>query len=91
MNTRKFKFKNGDKVREKVTGFEGTITGTAFYMTGCNTYLLTAKAVALDKEPVALWYDEGRLEFIEKHIDPEDVKAEEKGSDMLPGIGKKGH
>jgi hypothetical protein len=32
------KFKNGDKVRDKISGLEGTITCVATYMNGCIRY-----------------------------------------------------
>ena len=64
MITKTFEFSNGDVVREKITGFTGTITGTAFYLTGCNSYLVTAKPKDEFSEPNAIWYDEGRLELI---------------------------
>lgn len=87
---KKFKFKNGDKVTEKVTGFTGVITGTCFYLTGCNQYLITAESKE-NKEPIAIWYDEGRLEFLDNAITEEDVKAEENGCGILPSQGKKGN
>ena len=91
MITKQFKFSNGDEVVEKITGFKGTITGTAFYLTGCNTYLITAKAESEGKEPTALWYDEGRIELLKKEVfDLEDVEAYENGCDILPNIGLRG-
>lgn len=91
MTTKEFKFSNGDEVTEKVTGFKGTITGTAFYLTGCNTYLVTAKPKDEFSEPTALWYDEGRLELIKKEVfTSEDVKAVDNGCDLLPNVGMRG-
>jgi len=91
MTTKEFKFSNGDEVAEKVTGFKGTITGTAFYLTGCNTYLVTAKPKDEFSEPTALWYDEGRLELINKKVfTSEDVKAVDNGCDLLPNVGMRG-
>lgn len=87
---KEFEFKNGDEVKEKVTGFKGVITGTAFYLTGCNQYLVTAKPKDEFSEPVALWYDEGRLEFLENKVKPEAVKGKEKGSDKIPNVGRIG-
>lgn len=40
----KFKFKHGQTVKEKITGFQGVITGVVSYITGCNQYLVVAKA-----------------------------------------------
>jgi len=90
MVTKEFKFENGDAVLEKITGFTGTITGTCFYLTGCNQYLVTAKAQN-HKEPISLWYDEGRLELVKSQsTTEEDIKAVGNGCDILPTIGKRG-
>ena len=90
MITREFKFKNGDEVREKVSGFKGVITGTCFYLTGCNQYLISAESKE-NKEPVALWYDEGRIELVENEkIKEKDVEADENGCDLPPLVGKRG-
>ena len=88
MVTKNFKFENGDEVKEKITGFQGIITGTCFYITGCNQYLVTAQSDG--KEAVNLWYDEGRLEFIKKAFKDEDVRAENNGCDTVPTIGVRG-
>ena len=92
MTTKEFKFTNGDKVKEKISGFEGIITGTAFYLTGCNQYVITAKPKDSHSEPQSIWYDEGRLELIlpSKWKD-EDVKAKDNGCDITPSSGKKGY
>lgn len=90
MVTKEFKFKNGDEVIEKITGFKGTITGTCFYLTGCSQYLITAKCEKEGKEPVALWYDEGRLEYLQTAVTEEDVKGIDNGCDIPPLIGMRG-
>ena len=91
MTTREFKFSNGDVVFEKITGFKGTITGTCYYLTGCNQYLVTAQSKD-GAEPVAIWYDEGRLTLVEKEkFNPNDVSGKENGCDILPTFGKRGH
>lgn len=87
--TKEFKFENGDEVSEKVTGFKGIITGTCFYLTGCNQYLVTAKSDQ-GKEPVALWYDEGRLYLISKPFKEKDVEAKDNGCDIAPPVGMRG-
>ena len=89
--TKEFNFKNGDEFIEKVTGFKGVITGTAFYLTGCTQHLITAKCERQDKEPIALWYDEGRLEFVKESFTEKDVKGSDNGCDILPNIGIKGN
>jgi hypothetical protein len=50
----------GAKARDVVTGFTGTITGVARYLTGCDQYVLTAP-VGADGEVKAHWYDDNRL------------------------------
>lgn len=88
MISREFEFGNGDVVRDKITKLKGTITGTAFYITGCNQYLLTAKAKDDYTEPIQKWVDEGRLDLIEKaKVKEEDVKADEgEGADLQAPI-----
>lgn len=89
--TREFAFTCGDKVREKITGFAGTITGVAFYITGCNSYLVAAKPKDEFSEPVSLYFDEGRLELVEdKVVVAEDVRAGKNGNDKLPPGGRRG-
>lgn len=91
MYTREFNFENGDQVKEKITGYEGIVTGTCFYITGCNQYLVTGKATKDQAEPPALWYDEGRLELIaSKVVSIESVTTEDPGCDKAPPMGKRG-
>lgn len=91
MTTKNFEFSNGDEVVEKITGFKGVITGTCFYLTGCNQYLITAKAEKEGKEPIALWYDEGRIELVNKEVfEADDVSSSDNGCDLLPNVGMRG-
>jgi hypothetical protein len=89
---KEFEFENGQEVVEKVTGFQGTITGTCYYLTGCNQYLVTAKAKDMTKEPVAMWYDEGRLTLVKDNLTEKDVatKSGSRGCDRVPNYGKRG-
>ena len=91
MITKTFKFENGDSVMETITGFKGTITGTCFYLTGCNQYLVTARAKNEYTGAKALWYDESRLKFIDKLICPHDMDGDEKGCDIVPNEGMRGY
>lgn len=91
MHTKTFLFSNGDEVKEKITGFTGVITGTAFYLTGCNSYLIVAKPKDEFSEPTSLWYDEGRLDLVSKKFTEDDVKAVDNGCDILPAQGRKGN
>lgn len=91
MITKEFEFKNGDQVVEKISGFKGVITGTAFYLTGCNQYCVTAKAKNERTEPQNLWFDEGRLELVKKkRVKKEKVQGRENGCDVPAPFGKRG-
>ena len=91
MYKREFRFQNGDEVKEKITGFSGIVTGTCFYLTGCNQYLVTCKPKDEFSEPKAIWYDEGRLELITaSKFKQEDVSSDELGCDIPPLQGKRG-
>ena len=57
--------KFGDKVRDKVTGFEGIVTGRVSYMTGCDQYAVTHEATAEGKTPCQ-WIDVACLEVIQE-------------------------
>ena len=55
-----FQLDLGVKVRDKITDFEGVITGRAEYITGCRQYCVSPKAK--DNEFTgAQWLDEDRL------------------------------
>lgn len=86
-----YKFSNGDFVEELVTGIKGTITGSCHYLTGCNQYLVVGKQTDPSREPLANWYDEGRIKLIQANkILAEDVSSDENGCDICPPFGKRG-
>jgi hypothetical protein len=91
MTTKTFQFSNGDEVVETITGFKGTITGSVYYLTGCNQYLVVSKSKDEFSEGKALWYDEGRLKLVKSEaFKPADVQGEDNGCDLLPSIGMRG-
>jgi hypothetical protein len=91
MTTKTFKFCNGDEVIESITGFRGTITGTCYYITGCNQYAVTSKAKDEFSEGKVLWYDEGRLSLVKSEsFKASSVQGEANGCDTLPPIGMRG-
>ena len=55
-----FKLELGAKAKDHVTGFSGTITGRAEYLTGCRQYCIAAKAEG-NKCGQSEWFDEDRL------------------------------
>ncbi len=52
----------GVRARDKITGFEGVVTGIARYLTGCSQAVLTPKIGVDGSIRAAEWFDEGRLE-----------------------------
>ncbi len=80
------KLKLGQEAKDKITGFQGIITGYAEYLTGCNQYVLQPKCEKTGTYPDAQWFDEGRLILISDSLTKEDVKADENGSDYIAPI-----
>lgn len=64
--------------RDKVTHFEGIITGRAQYLTGCDQYTLVPQ-VKDGKLESAQWFDEGRIEIIGAGISASDVAGPKPG------------
>lgn len=59
------KFTLGQTAKDKVTGFQGVMTGFCRYLTGCDQYLLAPKVDVDGKHVDAKWYDVNRLELVE--------------------------
>lgn len=78
-----FKHKMGDRAKDKISGYEGVITGRCEHITGCNTYGLHA---GLDKEGKVrdlVWFDEDRLEVVaEKQVPPSAVAGKKNGGPL---------
>lgn len=54
----------GKTATDKLTGFTGTVSGGAQYITGCDQYLVQPKCSEdSSKLPESTWFDENRLEF----------------------------
>jgi len=51
----------GDTVRDRITGFEGVVTGRVEYITGCNQLLVSPRVKDGAKQD-ACWFDEQRCE-----------------------------
>lgn len=52
----------GDKVRDKITGFEGVATARCLYMNGCIQIEVTADHLVDGKVLPPIWMDEQRVE-----------------------------
>ncbi len=68
----------GFTVRDRITGFQGVATGRTLYLNGCVRYTVEGRVQDDGKLPVE-WFDEARLEIVEKD------KAPSTGDDESPG------
>lgn len=57
----------GDRVRDRITGFTGVVTGLAHYITGC-TQLLIAPPARDGAHVEGHWYDIDRCEVTEAGV-----------------------
>lgn len=58
---REFTISLGSPAEDEITGFSGTVTGRAEYLTGCRQYLVTPRCDDPSKLNEAHWFDEDRL------------------------------
>jgi len=62
--TTTWKFKQGEKVKDSVTGFKGAITARIEYLNGCIQYCVEPKVGKEMKMGKHHWIDEGQLELV---------------------------
>ena len=67
---KKWKIRLGSKVRDKITGFQGIVTGAAEYLTGCIQYAVKPPVDKDGKMIDAVWLDEDRLELLKDNGEP---------------------
>ncbi|QXN71258.1 hypothetical protein RCKVOTHE_57 [Rhodobacter phage RcKvothe] len=65
----------GDKVRDNVTGFAGTVTGIADYLTGCSQASIQPPCDEKGGFVEARWFDVDRLHVVEKKVAVHVVKT----------------
>lgn len=58
----------GSKVKEKITGFTGIVTGYVQYLSGCNQALVIPKVREDGSYVDGQWFDEQRLERVDDSI-----------------------
>jgi hypothetical protein len=58
--------KLGSKVKDKITGFSGIVTGYVIYITGCNQSLVVPKVGKDGSFKEGQWFDDQRLEVDKK-------------------------
>ena len=71
--------KLGDKVRDKITGFEGVATAKVEYLTGCIQFCVKPKVTEEGKMPTGEYIDDIQLEVIGDSLD---VEQEPNGGPM---------
>ena len=60
-----WRFRLGEKVKDAVTGFKGTITSRIEYLNGCLQYCVEPKVGKEGKKMDHQYIDEGQLELID--------------------------
>ena len=60
-----FKFKQGETVTDKVTGFAGIIVARVDYISGCNRYLVQPRVGTDGKLPDSVYIDEPALDRLD--------------------------
>jgi hypothetical protein len=76
------KIEFGDKVKERISGFTGIVTGYATYITGCNKVLIDSNKVSPGGDVQQMWTDEDRVKIIKKKafvLNPEPKSKPETG------------
>jgi hypothetical protein len=61
-------FTLGQRLRDRVSGFEGIATGRLQYLNGCVQYLLRPKIGADGKTIDGEWFDDQQIEFVDEGI-----------------------
>lgn len=61
-----FKFKNGDEVACKITGYKGVVIGRTHWLHNCNTYMVKSSELKDGKPMDAESFEEPRIELITK-------------------------
>lgn len=79
----------GQYGKDKVTGFEGTITARYQYLTGCDQYVLAPKMDKDGKLGEAYQFDEGRIEILGKGIALKEVQMKVKGGPQRQSLSSK--
>lgn len=55
----------GTKVKDKISGFSGIVTGRCQYLSGCNQAMVTPQVLADGKPIEPIWIDEQRLDRVD--------------------------
>ena len=76
----KFKFSNGEKVKDTVSDITGIIDGAAIWLNGCKQYSVQPRAKTGEtKKPASWWIDEAQLEVVRGGLLDTKVKPKSTG------------
>ncbi len=68
MSKKIFKFENGSRVRDIITGYQGIVGGRTQYLTDCVQYGIVKEGLDKDGKTVGwLWLDESRLNLVKEN------------------------
>lgn len=80
-----FKFNRGDRVKDKVTGFQGVIVSRADHISGCDTYGVQPEKLKDGVPQDTRWFDEPRLVLVKAEVvRPVDERDFRTGADSIP-------
>lgn len=74
--------KLGCEAKDKITGFQGIVTGRSTYLFGCDNILLSPKSGKDNTYKDGHWFDEPRIEYIGKGILAKEVQGKKPGGDL---------
>ena len=60
-----YTIKMGANVQDKITGFEGIVTGACSYISGCDQYLVQPKVDEKGSPRDGKWFDDQRLTVLD--------------------------
>lgn len=85
-----FKFELGDRLRDRVSGYEGICDMRGECLNGCLRYSLQAGLKEDGSMKEGYWIDEGQLEKIDKGVNAKPVKKSKTGGPVTrsPSYGK---
>jgi len=73
------KIKLGVIAKDKITGFQGMVTGKSKWLTGCDQVCLKPSVNKEGKLQDGHWFDVGAVEYVSPGITAEDVRDDKPG------------
>ncbi len=70
----------GKLVEDRITKFQGLVTGAAQYITGCDQYLVQPECKKDGTYVDGKWFDDSRLKVLDDSVTKMDVNKEKPGA-----------